>query len=95
MVNVNLENLRRQFPEEIVRYFDALIAEKFSVIDSQIAALQQTAAGLAQQINSAAQQAADQAETRFVQQALNDLMKALTPRISAQIAPAIEAELKK
>lgn len=95
MVNVNLDNLRRQFPEEVVRYFDAVIAEKFSVIDSQIAVLQQTVVGLAQQINSAAQQAADQAEARFVQQALNDLAETLEPHISAQITPAIETELKK
>jgi len=100
---VDIDQLRRQFPEEVVRYFDAVVAAKFSVIDSQIAALQQVVAGLAEQINSAAQQAANQAEARFVQQALADLANSLKPYVSAQISEEIgtqvedtvETELKK
>lgn len=100
---VDIDQLRRQYPEEIVRYFDAVVAAKFAVIDSQIAALQQVVAGLAEQINSAAQQAANQAEALFVQQALADLAEALEPYVSAQIASEIgtqvedtvETELKK
>jgi hypothetical protein len=30
---VDIDQLRRQFPEEVVRYFDAVVAAKFQQVD--------------------------------------------------------------
>jgi hypothetical protein len=33
---VDIDQLRRQFPEEVTRFFDAMIAAKFASIDGRI-----------------------------------------------------------
>lgn len=78
---VDIDQLRRQFPEEVVRYFDAVVAAKFQQVDWRIAAIEQTLTTLEDTINNAAISAANQAEARFVQQALTDLVDELKPYI--------------
>lgn len=78
---VDIDQLRRQFPEEVVRYFDAVVAAKFQQVDWRIAAIEQTLTTLEDTINNAAISAANQAEARFVSQALADLVNELKPYI--------------
>lgn len=78
---VDIDQLRRQFPEEVVRYFDAVVAAKFQQVDWRIAAIEQTLTTLEDTINNAAISAANQAEARFVSQALADLVDELKPYI--------------
>ena len=78
---VDIDQLRRQFPEEVVRYFDAVVAAKFQQVDWRIAAIEQTLTTLEDTINNAAISAANQAEARFISQALTDLVDELKPYI--------------
>ena len=78
---VDIDQLRRQFPEEVVRYFDAVVAAKFWQVDWRIAAIEQTLTTLEDTINNAAISAANQAEARFISQALTDLVDELKPYI--------------
>ena len=78
---VDIDQLRRQFPEEVVRYFDAVVAAKFWQVDWRIAAIEQTLTTLDDTINNAAISAANQAEARFISQALTDLVDELKPYI--------------
>lgn len=78
---VDIDQLRRQFPEEVVRYFDAVVAAKFQQVDWRIAAIEQTLTTLEDTINNAAISAANQAEARFISQALTDLVNELKPYI--------------
>lgn len=78
---VDIDQLRRQFPEEVVRYFDAVVAAKFQQVDWRITAIEQTLTTLEDTINNAAISAANQAEARFVSQALADLVDELKPYI--------------
>ena len=78
---VDIDQLRRQYPEEIVRYFDAVVAAKFWQVDWRIAAIEQTLTTLEDTINNAAISAANQAEARFISQALTDLVDELKPYI--------------
>lgn len=38
---VNIDQLRRQFPEEVVRYFDEVVGATFAIIDPAIEELQE------------------------------------------------------
>lgn len=82
---VDIDQLRRQFPEEVVRYFDAVVAAKFQQVDWRIAAIEQTLTTLEDTINNAAISAANQAEARFISQALTDLVNELKPYIRAVV----------
>ena len=78
---LDIDQLRRQFPEEVVRYFDAVVAAKFQQVDWRITAIEQTLTTLEDTINNAAISAANQAEARFISQALTDLVNELKPYI--------------
>lgn len=82
---VDIDQLRRQFPEEVVRYFDAVVAAKFQQVDWRIAAIEQTLTTLEDTINNAAISAANQAEARFISQALADLVAELRPYIATEV----------
>lgn len=92
---VDIDQLRRQYPEEIVRYFDEVVAAKFAAIDWQIDDLEQQLAWIQETIDAAVAQA----EQDFINTALADLAAALEPYVSAQIAAQIgtqvETELRK
>lgn len=92
---VDIDQLRRQYPEEIVRYFDEVVAAKFAAIDWQIDDLEQQLAWIQETIDAAVAQA----EQDFINTALADLATALEPYVSAQIAAQIgtqvETELRK
>ena len=83
---VNIDQLRRQFPEEVVRYFDAVVAAKFAEVDWRIQAIEDTLSQWETDIPQIAQNAADQAEERFVAQALDDIVEQITPEIDEYIA---------
>lgn len=78
---VDIDQLRRQFPEEVVRYFDAVVAAKFQQVDWRISAIEEHLTTLEDEINSAAQTAANAAEAAFISQALTDLVNELKPYI--------------
>ena len=78
---VDIDQLRRQFPEEVVRYFDAVVAAKFQQVDWRISAIEEHLTTLEDEINSAAQAAANAAEAAFISQALTDLVNELKPYI--------------
>lgn len=82
---VDINQLRRQFPEEVVRYFDAVVAAKFQQVDWRIAAIEQTLTTLEDTINNAAISAANQAEARFISQALADLVAELRPYVVTEV----------
>lgn len=83
---VDLDQLRRQFPEEVVRYFDAVVAAKFATIDSQIADIQEQLDWIQQIIDDAVAQA----EQDFINTALQDLVTALQPYISQAVATDLQ-----
>lgn len=83
---VDIDQLRRQFPEEVVRYFDAIVANKFAEIDWRIQAIEDTLTQWETDIPQIAQNAADQAEADFVAQALDDIVEQITPEIDEYIA---------
>lgn len=83
---VNIDQLRRQFPEEVVRYFDAVVAAKFAEVDWRIQDIEDTLTQWETDIPQIAQNAADQAEERFVAQALDDIVEQITPEIDEYLA---------
>ena len=83
---VNIDQLRRQFPEEVVRYFDAVVAAKFAEVDWRIQAIEDTLTQWETDIPQIAQNAADQAEERFVAQALDDIVEQITPEIDEYLS---------
>lgn len=83
---VDLDQLRRQFPEEVTRYFDAMIAAKFAAIDSQIADIQEQLNWIQQIIDDAV----EQAEQDFIHTALQDLVTELQPYISQAVATDLQ-----
>lgn len=93
--SVNIDQLRRQYPQEIVRYFDEVVAAKFAAIDWQITDLQRQLDWIQATITAAVAQA----EQDFINTALADLAAALQPYVSAQVAAqvwtAVETELRK
>ena len=78
---VNIDQLRRQFPEEVVRYFDAVVAAKFATIDSQIEDIQEQLNWIQEIID----EAVAQAEQDFIHTALQDLVEELKPYIRVVI----------
>lgn len=89
---VDIDQLRRQFPEEVVRYFDAVVAAKFAEIDWRIQDIEDTLTQWETDIPNIAQSAADQAEADFVAQALDDIVEQITPEIDEYIAQWIVDE---
>ena len=89
---VDIDQLRRQFPEEVVRYFDAVVAAKFAEVDWRIQAIEETLTQWEIDIPQIAQSAADQAEADFVAQALEDIVEQITPEIDEYIAQWIVDE---
>lgn len=83
---VDIDQLRRQFPEEVVRYFDAVVAAKFAEVDWRIQDIEDTLTQWETDIPQIAQSAADQAEADFVAQALDDIVEQITPEIDEYIA---------
>lgn len=78
---VDIDQLRRQFPEEVVRYFDAIVANKFATIDSQIEDIQEQLNWIQEIID----EAVAQAEQDFIHTAMDDLVEALKPYIRVVI----------
>lgn len=78
---VDIDQLRRQFPEEVVRYFDAVVAAKFAEVDWRIQDIEDTLSEYETQLPAIAQAAADQAEEHFIAQALDDIVEQLIPEI--------------
>lgn len=78
---VDIDQLRRQFPEEVVRYFDAVVAAKFAEVDWRIQDIEDTLSDYETQLPAIAQAAADQAEADFVAQALDDIVEQVIPEI--------------
>lgn len=78
---VDIDQLRRQFPEEVVRYFDAVIAAKFAEVDWRMQDIEDTLSDYETQLPAIAQAAADQAEADFVAQALDDIVEQIIPEI--------------
>lgn len=76
---VNIDQLRRQFPEEVVRYFDAVV----SALEWRIAAMEEA---LPQIAADAATDAATAAEQAFEQQALAAIVAQLSPEIDEYIS---------
>lgn len=89
---VDIDQLRRQFPEEVVRYFDAVVAAKFAEVDWRIQDIEDTLTQWETDIPQIAQSAADQAEADFVAQALDDIVEQITPEIDEYIAQWIVDE---
>lgn len=83
---VDLDQLRRQFPEEVTRYFDAMIAQKFATIDSQIEDIQEQLNWIQQIIEDAV----EQAEQDFIHTALQDLVTELQPYISQAVSTDLQ-----
>lgn len=83
---VDIDQLRRQFPEEVVRYFDAVVAAKFAEVDWRMQDIEDTLTQWETDIPQIAQNAADQAEADFVAQALDDIVEQITPEIDEYIA---------
>lgn len=72
---VDIDQLRRQFPEEVVRYFDAVVSELEWRIQAMEEALPQIATD-----------AATAAEETFEQQALAAIVAQLSPEIDEYIS---------
>lgn len=89
---VDIDQLRRQFPEEVVRYFDAVVAAKFAEVDWRMQDIEDTLTQWETDIPQIAQSAADQAEADFVAQALDDIVEQITPEIDEYIAQWIVDE---
>lgn len=83
---VDLDQLRRQFPEEVTRYFDAMIAAKFAAIDSQIEDIQEQLNWIQEIID----EAVAQAEQDFIHTALQDLVEELQPYISQAVSTDLQ-----
>lgn len=84
--SVNIDQLRRQFPQEVVRYFDAVVEAKFAEVDWRLQDIEDTLEWWETEIPQIAQSAADQAEQDFIQQALSDLVTELQPYISQAVS---------
>ena len=83
---LDIDQLRRQFPEEVVRYFDAIVEQKFTEVDWRMNVIEDTLEGIEEELPTIAQNAADQAEADFVAQALDDIVEQIIPEIDEYIA---------
>ena len=77
----DVDQLRRQFPEEVARYFDAVVEAKFAEVDWRLQDIEDTLEWWETEIPEIAQSAADQAEADFVAQALWDIVAQIIPEI--------------
>lgn len=86
---LDIDQLRRQFPEEVVRYFDAIVEQKFGEVDGRMNIIEDTLDDYETELPAIAQAAADQAEQDFINSALADLATALQPYVAAQVATEV------
>ena len=82
---LDIDQIRRQFPEEVVRYFDAIVEEKFSEVDWRMNVIENTLDDYETELPAIAQTAANNAEALFISQALTDLSNELKPYVRAVV----------
>lgn len=83
---VDIDQLRRQFPQQVVQYFDAVVQSmewRLTVIENTLTRLEDV---VIPQVANAAAQAAEQA---FEQQALSAIVAELAPEIDEYISEGI------
>lgn len=83
---VDIDQLRRQFPQQVVQYFDAVVQSmewRLTVIENTLTRLEDE---VIPQVANAAAQAAEQA---FEQQALSAIVAELAPEIDEYISEGI------
>jgi len=78
---LDIDQLRRQFPEEVVRYFESIV----SALEWRIAAMEEALPQIAADAATAAEQA-------FEQQALAAIVAQLTPEIDEYLAEGVVDE---
>lgn len=83
---VDVDQLRRQFPQQVVQYFDAVVQAKFAEVDWRLAAIEEHLTTIEWEIDTAANRAAAAAEVEFERRALADIVQQLMPEIDAYIA---------
>lgn len=89
---VDIDQLRRQFPEEVTRFFDAIVQAKFASIDEQyneanwkIASINEELDWIDEVIDNAAQQAAQEAKDDFIEEAWEEVVALLRPYIATEL----------
>lgn len=89
---VDIDQLRRQFPEEVQRFFDAIIQAKFAdvqqqfeQIDTKIGQIDEKLVEVDEEIDNAAQQAAQQAKDEFIEEAWEEVVALLRPYIATEL----------
>jgi hypothetical protein len=83
---LDIDQLRRQFPEEVVRYFDAIVEQKFGEVDGRMNVIEETLDDYEEQLPQIAEDAATQAEQAFERQALSAIVEAVSPEIDEYVA---------
>ena len=83
---LDIDQLRRQFPEEVVRYFDAIVEQKFGEVDGRMNVIEETLDDYEEQLPEIAEEAAMLAEQAFERQALSAIVEALSPEIDEYVA---------
>ena len=78
---LDIDQLRRQFPEEVVRYFESIV----SALEWRIAAMEEALPWIAAEAAAAAEQ-------EFEQQALWAIVEQLTPEIDEYLAEGVVDE---
>ena len=89
---LDIEQLRRQFPEEVVRYFDAIVEQKFTEVDWRMNNIEDTLEDYETELPAIATAAATQAEQTFEHMALSAIVAQLTPEIDEYLAEWIVDE---
>lgn len=83
---LDIDQIRRQFPEEVVRYFDAIVEKKFTEVDWRMNNIEDTLSDYETELPAIANAAATQAEQRFEQMALSAIVAAVEPELDEYIA---------
>lgn len=89
---VDIDQLRRQFPEEVQRFFDAIVQAKFDEIQQDINTINWRIDWINEEldwidevIDNAAEQAAQEAKDEFIEEAWEEVVALLRPYIAEEI----------